>query len=242
MKHPFSALKIRHLIHCRALTDYLRQPEVLQTPGLFVNRADHMTLDVADESKIVRCDCTVARLWVLSMTAIVQRCASCLPHSQTSISRRTATILCCCEARVTMEALNAGTGPCPTEGRAASAYERAALQFHAATVACCISRREIREALDAGQPIPQRAGPHDVAATLLAFFASLPTIFMPPAAGQVCDVCVPSVSAHPKPTGPHFTNSSCKQSVVFKRPRFMLQTAFCACWNFHVLTLGATQL
>jgi hypothetical protein len=40
---------------CRALTKYLGQPEVLQTPGLFVNRADHMSLEVVDESKIVRC-------------------------------------------------------------------------------------------------------------------------------------------------------------------------------------------
>lgn len=54
--------------------------------------------------------------------------------------------------------------------------------------------REIREALDEARPIPQRAGPHDVAAMLLAFFASLPAVFMPPAAAQVCDVCVPSVS------------------------------------------------
>lgn len=92
----------------RALTSYLRRPEVLQTPGLFINRADHMALEVAAESKIVR---------------------------------------------------------------------------------------EIREALDEGRPIPQRAGPHDVAATLLAFFASLPAVFMPPAAAQVCDVCVPSADA-----------------------------------------------
>ena len=62
--------------------------------------------------------------------------------------------------------------------------------------------REIREALDEGRPIPQRAGPHDVAATLLAFFASLPAMFMPPAAAQVCDVCVPSVSAHGCPSPP----------------------------------------
>lgn len=40
---------------CRALTSYLRQPEVLQTPGLFINRADHMSLEVAAESKIIRC-------------------------------------------------------------------------------------------------------------------------------------------------------------------------------------------
>lgn len=39
---------------CRALTEYLRRPDVLQTPGLFVNRADHMSLEVAEESKIVR--------------------------------------------------------------------------------------------------------------------------------------------------------------------------------------------
>ena len=43
--------------------------------------------------------------------------------------------------------------------------------------------------------IPSTASPHDVAATLLAFFASLPSPFMPPAAAQVCDVCVPSASA-----------------------------------------------
>lgn len=55
--------------------------------------------------------------------------------------------------------------------------------------------REIREALDEGRPVPDRAGPHDVAATLLAFFAALPATFMPHAAAQVCDVCVPSVSA-----------------------------------------------
>jgi hypothetical protein len=61
---------------------------------------------------------------------------------------------------------------------------------------CDSAIREIREALDEGRPIPQRAGPHDVAATLLAFFASLPAVFMPAAAAQVCDVCVPSVSPH----------------------------------------------
>ena len=43
--------------------------------------------------------------------------------------------------------------------------------------------------------IPGTASAHDVAATLLAFFASLPSPFMPPAAAQVCDVCVPSSSA-----------------------------------------------
>ena len=43
--------------------------------------------------------------------------------------------------------------------------------------------------------IPATASAHDVAATLLAFFASLPSPFMPPAAAQVCDVCVPSSSA-----------------------------------------------
>ena len=43
--------------------------------------------------------------------------------------------------------------------------------------------------------IPASNSAHDVAATLLAFFASLPTPFMPPAAAQVCDVCVPSASA-----------------------------------------------
>ena len=43
--------------------------------------------------------------------------------------------------------------------------------------------------------IPATASSHDVAATLLAFFASLPSPFMPPAAAQVCDVCVPSASA-----------------------------------------------
>lgn len=43
--------------------------------------------------------------------------------------------------------------------------------------------------------IPATASADDVAATLLAFFASLPSPFMPPAAAQVCDVCVPSASA-----------------------------------------------
>lgn len=43
--------------------------------------------------------------------------------------------------------------------------------------------------------IPATTSAHDVAATLLAFFASLPSPFMPPAAAQVCDVCVPSASA-----------------------------------------------
>jgi len=43
--------------------------------------------------------------------------------------------------------------------------------------------------------IPASTSAHDVAATLLAFFASLPNPFMPPAAAQVCDVCVPSASA-----------------------------------------------
>ena len=36
-------------------------------------------------------------------------------------------------------------------------------------------------------------GPHDVAATLLGFFAALPAPFLPHAAAQVCDVCIPSV-------------------------------------------------
>ncbi len=54
-------------------------------------------------------------------------------------------------------------------------------------------RRQVREALDRGQPVPAEAGPHDVAATVLAFFAALPAPFMPTSAAQVCDVCVPSV-------------------------------------------------
>ena len=53
--------------------------------------------------------------------------------------------------------------------------------------------RQVREALDRGQPVPAEAGPHDVAATILAFFAALPAPFMPTSAAQVCDVCVPSV-------------------------------------------------
>ncbi len=53
--------------------------------------------------------------------------------------------------------------------------------------------RQVREALDRGQPVPAEAGPHDVAATVLAFFAALPAPFMPTSAAQVCDVCVPSV-------------------------------------------------
>lgn len=36
----------------RALTAYLRQPAALRTPGLFVNRADHMV--PGTDSKIVR--------------------------------------------------------------------------------------------------------------------------------------------------------------------------------------------
>ncbi len=43
--------------------------------------------------------------------------------------------------------------------------------------------------------VPATASAHDMAASLLAFFASLPSPFMPPAAAQVCDVCVPSASA-----------------------------------------------
>ncbi|DBA87288.1 hypothetical protein WJX77_005794 [Trebouxia sp. C0004] len=60
---------------------------------------------------------------------------------------------------------------------------------------CALAVRQVREALDCGQEIPASTSAHDVAATLLAFFASLPTPFMPPAAAQVCDVCVPSASA-----------------------------------------------
>lgn len=43
--------------------------------------------------------------------------------------------------------------------------------------------------------IPDSATPHDVAATVLGFFASLPAPFMPPAVAQVCNVCVPTQSA-----------------------------------------------
>ena len=43
--------------------------------------------------------------------------------------------------------------------------------------------------------IPDSATAHDVAATLLGFFASLPVSFMPPAVAQVCNVCVPTHSA-----------------------------------------------
>ncbi|KAL0027397.1 hypothetical protein WJX79_008379 [Trebouxia sp. C0005] len=60
---------------------------------------------------------------------------------------------------------------------------------------CALAVRQVREALDRGQEVPASTSAHDVAATLLAFFASLPTPFMPPAAAQVCDVCVPSASA-----------------------------------------------
>lgn len=60
---------------------------------------------------------------------------------------------------------------------------------------CALAVKQVREALDRGQQVPTTASAHDVAATLLAFFASLPSPFMPPAAAQVCDVCVPSGSA-----------------------------------------------
>lgn len=55
--------------------------------------------------------------------------------------------------------------------------------------------RLVRQALDKGQQIPPQTSPHDVAATLLAFFASLPVPLLPEAAAQVCDVCVPDPSA-----------------------------------------------
>ena len=45
--------------------------------------------------------------------------------------------------------------------------------------------------------VPQSTGPHDVAATLLGFFAALPAPFLPHAAAQVCDVCTPSVGPPP---------------------------------------------
>lgn len=41
---------------CRALASYLRRPAALRTPGLFVNRADHMV--PGTDSKIVRCSAT----------------------------------------------------------------------------------------------------------------------------------------------------------------------------------------
>lgn len=44
-----------HLCVCRALTDYLRRPTALRTPGLFVNRADYATAsDAADHSRAVQ--------------------------------------------------------------------------------------------------------------------------------------------------------------------------------------------
>ncbi|KAK9821522.1 hypothetical protein WJX74_007052 [Apatococcus lobatus] len=55
--------------------------------------------------------------------------------------------------------------------------------------------RRIRHALDQGLSVPQSMGPHDVAATLLGFFAALPAPFLPHAAAQVCDVCIPSAKS-----------------------------------------------
>ncbi|KAK9840841.1 hypothetical protein WJX81_008338 [Elliptochloris bilobata] len=53
----------------------------------------------------------------------------------------------------------------------------------------------IREALDRGEQVPEGTTAQSAAATLLAFFAALPWPLMPPAAMQVCEVCVPSASA-----------------------------------------------
>jgi len=43
----------------------------------------------------------------------------------------------------------------------------------------------VRRALDAGEAVPDDAGPHDVAATLLSYFKSLPQPFIPAQISQV---------------------------------------------------------
>ena len=169
-------LAIALILVRRELTRYLDQDRRLDTPGLFVKSADHTLSSAAGtpsgSSRMVRCGrAAQPRELPIAWTFISCQRIGLGSHGQPQHSSR----------RMLQMSF------------AGAVEARLLPQDVLRRTALMEKHRQVREALDRGQPVPAEAGPHDVAATILAFFAALPAPFMPGSAAQVCDVCVPSV-------------------------------------------------